>query len=494
MTHARAWHRQESTSFKFTERNAAPTRGPVGRLCAALLLASCLTLPGAAAWAEGEPRADGIPDPSIASSLPPWLGTTFGLRPALAAYGITYQLNYIGEVWTNRGGIANGRTYDGRLEFVLDTDLEKFMGWKGASTHVSVFNIQGRGLSTEWIGNIMPVSNIEALRTNRLFEAWFEQKIGDEKASASIRAGQLAADSEFFISDYAGLFINGTFGWPAIMGDNLPSGGPAYPLATPGLRIKLDPSDSVSILAAVFNGDPAGPPGPGEDEDPQVRNRHGLNLRVGDPPLLIGEAQLKHTAFGLPGTVKLGGWAHFGKFDDLRFSDDGLALADEDNSSGNPLRHKYNRGAYGIIDQQIYQLPGGGAGKGIGVFARVSASPSDRNQIDFYADAGINFAGLVPYRPDDAFGLAFGYARISRHARAFDQDVALFSGVPSPVRDYEAVIEVSYQAQIMPGWTIQPNFQYIWHPGGHIADPNDPEGIRPVKDAAVFGVRTTISY
>jgi porin len=491
MTRARACHRRKSISPEHSGRGRL--HGSAPRVCAALLLTSCLTFAGGA-WAEGEPRKDGVPDPSIATSLPPWLGTSFGLRPALAAYGITYQLNYIGEVWTNRGGIANGRTYDGRLEIVLDADLEKLMGWKGASTHVNVFNIQGRGLSTEWIGNLMPVSNIEALRTTRLFEAWFEQKIGDDKASASVRVGQLAADSEFFISDYAGLFINGTFGWPAILADNLPSGGPAYPLATPGVRIKLDPSEHISLLAAMFNGDPAGPPGPGESDDPQVRDRYGLNFRLKDPPLLIGEVQLKHAALGLPGTVKLGAWAHFGKFDDLRFGDDGLLLADEDNSSGNPLRHRYNRGAYGIIDQQIYQLPGGGTDKGIGVFTRVSASPADRNQIDFYVDAGINFAGLVPYRPDDAFGVAFGYARISSNARAFDQDVVFFSGVPSPIRDYEAVIEVSYKAQIIPGWTIQPDFQYIWHPGGHIADPTDPAGIRPIKDAAVFGVRTTINY
>lgn len=470
----------------------ARPRSRLQKIAATLLLAACLVYSGAA-WAEDAPRTDGIPDPSIASSLPPWFGTTFGWRPALAARGITYQLNYVGEVWTNRGGIANGRTYDGRFEALLDTDLEKFMGWKGASTHIHFYNIHGRGLSTEWIGNILTISNLEALPANRLFEAWFEQKIGDDKASASIRVGQLAADSEFFISDYAGLFINATFGWPAIMGTNLPNGEASYPLATPGIRLKLDPTESVSLLAAMYNGDSAGPPGPADDPDPQVRNRSGLSFRVKDPPLLIGEMHFKHTLPGLPGTLKLGAWSHFGKFDDLRFDRDGLFLADA-NSSGMPWRHRHDRGVYGILDQQIYQLPGAAAGKGIGVFARLATSPADRNLIDFYADAGITFAGLVPYRPDDVFGVGIGYARISGNDRDFDRDVAFFAGVPSPICDYEAVIEVSYKAQIVPGWTIQPDFQYIIHPGGHIADPNDPAGIRVVKDAAVFGIRTTINY
>ncbi len=58
----------------------------------------------------------------------------------------------------------------------------------------------------------------------------------------SIRLGQLTADSEFFISDYGATFINGTFGWPAIMGMNVPNGGPAYPMGAPGVRVAISPS------------------------------------------------------------------------------------------------------------------------------------------------------------------------------------------------------------------------------------------------------------
>jgi hypothetical protein len=34
--------------------------------------------------------------------------------------------------------------------------------------------------------------------------------------------------SEFVISDYAALFLNGTFGWAAFMYMNLPEGGPGF--------------------------------------------------------------------------------------------------------------------------------------------------------------------------------------------------------------------------------------------------------------------------
>ena len=100
----------------------------------------------------------------------------------------------------------------------------------------------------------------------------------DRNDKASLRFGQLAADVEFFTSGYASQFISAAFGTPPGFSANLPSGGPAYPFATPGVRLKLDPDKNTSLLAAIFNGDPAGPAnGPGE---PESRNRHGLNFRV----------------------------------------------------------------------------------------------------------------------------------------------------------------------------------------------------------------------
>ncbi|MBB2731720.1 hypothetical protein M2202_005708 [Bradyrhizobium japonicum] len=41
------------------------------------------------------------------------------------------------------------------------------------------------------------------------------------------------------------------------------------------------------MLGAIFNGDSAGP---GAD-DPQLRNRYGVNFRINDPPLALGEMQ-----------------------------------------------------------------------------------------------------------------------------------------------------------------------------------------------------------
>jgi porin len=61
------------------------------------------------------------------------------------------------------------------------------------------------------------------------------------------------------------------------------------------------------------------------------------------------------------------------------------------------------------------------------------------------------------------------------------------------LRNYELVVELTYQAQIVAGWTIQPDFQYIFHPGGGVIDPLNPF-VGRIPDATVFGLRTAISF
>jgi porin len=52
---------------------------------------------------------------------------------------------------------------------------------------------------------------------------------------------------------------------------------------------------------------------------------------------------------------------------------------------------------------------------------------------------------------------------------------------------------VTYQAQISPSWIVQPDFQYIFRPGGGVIDPVNP-AVGKIPDAAVFGLRTSISF
>jgi porin len=442
--------------------------------------------PNAADQPPANPHAGGFWERDVLT------GDWGGARTDWENRGVQLGANYIGELLGNPvGGVRRGAIYEGRLELLINLDLEKLAGWSGATVHANAYQIHGRGLSANDLGNnLLLASGIEAERSIRLFDLWLEQQLLD--GLLSIRAGQLAADDEFVVSQYASVFVNSTFGFPGILATDLPSGGPEYPLSTPGVRIKLAPTSQLSLLAAVFNGDPAGP-GPGS---PQSRDPSGTAFRVNDDAFAIAEAayainQAKD-ATGLPGTYKIGGWYHSGRFADQRFDSAGRSLADP-GSSGIPALHRGDYGFYAVMDQMAWRSPGT-EDRGLGVFLRLSGSPSDRNQVAFYADGGINCKGLLPERGADVLGLGLAYARIGDAARGLDLDTRFFSGSSRPVRDYEMAIELTYRAQVTPWWTVQPDLQVILHPGGHVPDPTGPSGTRPIRDAVVAGVRTTIAF
>jgi len=61
-----------------------------------------------------------------------------------------------------------------------------------------------------------------------------------------------------------------------------------------------------------------------------------------------------------------------------------------------------------------------------------------------------------------------------------------------PSRNFEGLLTTVYQYQIKEGWSLQPNFQYIIHPGGGATGQATPFAGKALKNASVFGLRTTL--
>jgi porin len=391
-----------------------------------------------------------------------------GARAALKAKGIDVTINYLNETFAVlSGGIRRNASYEGRVEFSVDTDLEKFAGWTGASTHITVYNIHSTDKNVAAnVGSIADPSNIDALQTTRLFTAWFQQNWLNDKLS--LRVGQLAADDEFISSPTAGGLINGTFGWASTLAANMTSGGPAYPLATPGARLQFKPTDEIAILTALFAGNPAGS---NCNDLPQVCNRYGTTFSTSGGALWLNELQYginqAKDSKGLPGIYKLGFWYASADFADQRF----------------PTTHSGNWGVYGVADQTVWK----GASSSVALFLRAGAVPSDRNLVSFYVDGGAGIKGLFPGRADDTLSFGVAYEKVSPNAIAADRD----AGLPF-VRSEEVAFELSYQAQLAPWWTLQPDIQYIVHPGGNVPNPNNLAN--PIKNATVIGLRSAIKF
>ena len=191
---------------------------------------------------------------SLASiwTSPTFTGDWSGLRTRLADEGITFNVQYTAEGWSNvTGGESTGTVYTGLMSLQGNVDLQKLVGWQGASVSTRWYWLSGQDISATNLGNnIFTVSNIAGFHTFRMSELWFQQNFLNDRIS--IRVGQLAADSEFDLSTYAAVFLNGTFSWSPSLYTNIPNGGPAYPMGTPVFKLALTPVNWLTYQGLSF--------------------------------------------------------------------------------------------------------------------------------------------------------------------------------------------------------------------------------------------------
>jgi len=414
-----------------------------------------------------------------------------GARKQWEDAGVILGATDVPETLSNpTGGIRQLTIYQGLLDVSLNLDLEKLARWPDATFYIDGYWISGRGSSRNAVGNLLAVSSIEALASTRLHDMWFQQEFLDHQIS--LRVGQIALDDEFYISQYSAGFVNSTFGCPDIWSTDLPSGGPCYPFAVPGVRVRVAPTTGLTFSAAAFNGNPA-PLGSG---DPQVRNSSGTNFLIGEGGFIpIAELAYSFDEQPISSTplsdVKLGAWYHTGEFPDQRRDSSGLSLANPV-SNGIPAMHGSNFGTYLVVDKMLWRRPDT-ATQGLAAFLRVGYAPADRNLFSLEIDAGLTFKGLFPSRELDVLGVGTSYGRIG-YARRLDRDQILFTRIEHPVRDYEAVLEITYETRIAPWWLLQPDLQLVFHPGGHTAPPGSSSGAGPIPNALVLGLRSGITF
>ena len=371
-------------------------------------------------------------------------GNWDGARDRLEQAGMTFGLQEVSDGWSNfGGGLRRGGAYAGQTTLSLGVDLEQAMGWTGGNFFASAYQNHGSGPTPNLTGNLQPVSSVETTRATRLFDLWLEQILPGNQLC--IRLGQGGANTEFLVSRYAMTLINSSFGFPVLPALDLPSGGPNMPLSTPFVRVKYHPDATFTVMAGVFNGDPAGR-GAG---DPQHRDPSGTEFRMRDEVFAIVEAAVainpeKEARY--PGVYKIGAWFHSGQFGNPAVDALGLPLADPQSSG--------------------------------------------RNLIDFFATAGVNWKGPFEERPDDTLALGVAHARLGSSVMRYGSDLVAFTGTGQKFRRSETILEATYAIRIAPWWVLQPDLQYVVNPGAGMPNPFNGMSRAPLKNATIIGLRT----
>jgi len=327
-------------------------------------------------------------------------------------HGVRFTLAYTGEVISNvHGGVRRDTGVDHLLDLVVDADLEKALGWDGGSARVNPMWLAGDGVAGD-VGDLTLVSNITGRGGVRLFEAWIQQSVG---GLFSLRAGILAADQEFILTGSGPLYFNSVFGGPVFLSPNL--AWPIYPVGAPGARARFELGEGLYVQGAVYDGQP------GSEEF----NRTGLKIRLSDSEGLFMIAEAGWTVGDF--TVKAGGFHH--------------TVSDIS-------------GGFAVVEGKI--------ASGVDAFTRVGCSEEAKSLVWLGLDAGLNVTGLIPGRPSDVLGIGVVYARISRDFARTQPDRALWG--------HETVLELTYKIVVTKWWSLQPDLQYVVHPGGSTATPN----------------------
>jgi porin len=425
------------------------------------------------------------------------LGDMGGLRTELSKYGISLAIQETSEVFGNvTGGAQKGAAYDGLTQMLLQLNTDRAFGWHGGTFNASALQIHGTNLSANNLLTLQTSSGIEADRSTRLWELWYQQKFLEEDR-LDVRIGQQSLDQEFMVSQNANYFLNTMFGWAMVPSADLPGGGPAYPLSALGVRLRARPIDSPTFLFGAFNGSPS----PSNVGDAQIANPSGTSFPLNGGVLLIAEMQYSYPSLGtmlyadqpepLARLYKLGIWYDTESFADQQFDNMGLSLANPA-SNGAPLDHHGDFGLYAVADQLVWVDPKE-TDRTINVFARVMGAPqANRNLITFSLNAGVTFHEPFLHRDDDTFGIGMGFTKVSGNASQLDEATAAFTNSFVPRRTSETFLEVTYQYQVTPWWQMQPDIQYIFNPGGGVANPNAPTN--KVGNELVLGLRTNILF
>ncbi len=333
----------------------------------------------------------------------------------------THEASYIGDVIGNvSGGKKTGALFLGMANIKIGFETKNLGLWKGGEFFLNGASTHGGTPSEKLLGDFQVASNIEAGNHTYLHELWYKHSF----ETFEIVIGLQDLNAEFVTSEYAGSFINSSFGIPSLIADNIPV--PIFPLTALGIAGKFKISEDVAIQAAIFDGLP-------EDFE---SNQYNVNwdLKSNDGVLVFSELQFATNFGNMPGTLKAGYYFHSHLKETCPETKITETVFDK------------NYGFYAVADQRIYQFS---ENRVLGLFAQLAVSPTNINSHNYYLGGGINYTGIFDNEGEDAVGIAFAHAGF--------RDSSLKN---------ETTIEMFYRVSITENLFAQPDFQYIINPAG----------------------------
>lgn len=354
-------------------------------------------------------------------------------RASLADEGVELFAFYNGIVASNvSGGVSSETNYAGDTFAGFKLDLEKLVGWADTTVVVSGINRHGSDI-TPSVGSQYSVMQLVGGQTTFLYNFTIEKLFAD--GALSVKLGRLTATDDFVGSPFYSYSLNNAVNGQirAVLFDGVMT---SYPFAVWGGRIKTRISDTQSVQVGLFqltNGmwDPA---------------KHGtdLSIRSDDGLSLFSQYDWTPTLAGRPARFFVGMNNAF--FDLTEFT-------------GGDTTHAFTR-LYAHGDYQVYR-ESADRDAGLTVFATFAYTAQDEVALmPVQSTFGAHYQGLLASRPDDRTVLFVTYGGFSDD---FSAQRVSTGGAPA---ESEMVFELGHRVQLTKYAYLQPDVQFIRHPGG----------------------------
>jgi len=322
------------------------------------------------------------------------------------------------------GGLRRGTAYDTVVHAAMAMDTQPLGWWAGGRLAASAVDISSGQPSQRYVGALQAVSNLEAEPATRLYQLWYRQQF--DWSDLQLKGGLIDMNQDFVVADSAATLLNASFGLMPTLSASFPAS--IYP--EPGFGFEAAAARGQwQYQLGLFQADPT---------DRGSLSQHGH--------FLIGEAGYGRTTDGKTwGRYKLGVWQY-------QRSDAEPSVA--------PVS---DWGVYGIVDQALFRR----GARELDVFVQAGVSPQSANPVPYYLGAGLELPAPFHRRPNDLFAAGVAHARIRG-----DNSTA------------ETAYELSYIIRVHRFAALQPDLQYVRHPGGQT----------DIKDALVAILRLHLEF
>lgn len=358
----------------------------------------------------------------------------FQARPILAEHGINFLTNYIFDFdWPARGGIQtrNFPVHQYLLSIQVGIETEKLISLKGGRLFFEFQYHQTQHPSLKYVGDWQGFDNLESPNLIQIGELWYQQKFFKDKIS--VRFGKIGAAGIFNYIGDAQVLINNSF-------SEIPTmiALPTYPVQAVGVIVQYFPLKWFTFNTSIFDGSSA------LGIQTGLKGARRFFNGLGGHALLLNEVDFE---WGLlkgihNGKLGLGFW--------------GLT-ATLTTFEGNPLHGTV--GTYAYFSQTIWKEEPFQKKKhrrhlrDCGVFGQWGICNKEIFDVKQYLGCGA-LINNVSSKFEDSLSIGMATVIFSNATGAY------YPGI------FEMALEATYQFSLLDYFQVQPDFQYILHPGG----------------------------